>query len=245
MRLIKALGAAGVADPPDGATDATLRSDRDNFLLTLWTDDPGLAERADAAGIDRIGIDLERDGKLERQAGLGTWISSHRAASLPELRAAIEHAQLFARVNPLSPNTPLELDRLLDLEVEVLMLPMFESAEQVAEFMALVEGRADVVLLLETTAAVKDIDQIVRVPEVREIHVGINDLALSLGMGNRFELLDCEAIERVSSCVRGAGLRFGIGGIGRACDEDLPIPSELVYAQYPRLGATAALISRA
>jgi len=31
------------------------------FRLTLWTADPALAARADAAGVDRIGVDLDRD----------------------------------------------------------------------------------------------------------------------------------------------------------------------------------------
>ncbi|HEU0250121.1 MAG TPA: aldolase/citrate lyase family protein [Solirubrobacteraceae bacterium] len=227
------------------AAVAAPRSERGGFLLTLWTDDPDLAARADAAGIDRIGVDLERAGKRQRQAGLDTWISPHSAERLVDLRAAIVHARLFARVNPLSAQSGEELERLLELGVQVVMLPMFENAEQVARFIALVDRRAEVVLLLETSAAVDDIERIVCVPGVREIHVGINDLALSLGMGNRFSVLDCEPIERVSNCVRAAGLRFGIGGIGRAGDHELPIPSELIYAQYPRLGATAALVSRA
>jgi len=63
-------------------------------------------------------------------------------------------------------------------------------------------------------------------------------------MPNRFGVLDCELIEHVADCVREAGVRLGIGGIGRAGDDRLPIASELIYAQYPRLGATAALISR-
>lgn len=128
--------------------------------------------------------------------------------------------------------------------VQVLMLPMFERAEQIARFVELVDGRAEVVPLLETPAAAREIERIVAVPGLREIHVGINDLALGLGMRNRFAVLDCELTERVSRCVRAVGLRFGIGGIGRADDDSLPIASELVYAQYPRLGATAALISR-
>jgi 2-keto-3-deoxy-L-rhamnonate aldolase RhmA len=234
-----------IGSEPYAADAAAPSSEHGSFLLTLWTDDPELAARADAAGIDRIGIDLERAGKQQRQAGLNTWISPHSAERLVDLRAVIVRAQLFARVNPLSAQSAEELEGLLELGVQVVMLPMFENAEQVARFMALVGGRAEVVLLLETSAAVDDIERIVRVPGVREIHVGINDLALSLGMGNRFCVLDCEPVERVSSCVRAAGLRFGIGGIGRAGDRELPIPSELIYAQYPRLGATAALISRA
>ena len=226
------------------AHDATRRNGDERFLLTLWTDDPELAARADAAGIDRIGLDLEREGKRERQAGLGTWISPHTVERLPVVREALTRAQLFARVNPLSPATAGELDCLLSEGVEVLMLPMFESAEQVSSFIEVVDGRAEIVLLLETEAAMRDVERIVEVPGVREIHVGINDLALSLGMRNRFEVLDCAPVEHMSACVLAAGLRFGIGGIGRIGDLGLPIPPELIYAQYPRLGATAALVSR-
>ena len=44
----------------------------DDVVLTLWTNDPALARRADDAGIDRVGIDLDRLGKAERQQGLNT-----------------------------------------------------------------------------------------------------------------------------------------------------------------------------
>jgi hypothetical protein len=49
----------------------------------------------------------------------------------------------------------------------------------------------------------------------------------------------------LSDTIRAAGIRFAFGGIGRAGDDRLPIPSDLVYAQYPRLKADGALISRA
>jgi hypothetical protein len=33
--------------------------------------------------------------------------------------------------------------------------------------------------------------------------------------------------------------------IGRACDDSQPVPTNLIYAQYARLNATGALVSRA
>jgi len=214
-------------------------------MLTLWTDDPALARCADAAGIDRIGLDLEWRGKSERQAGLGTRISQHEIERLPAIRGALSGAQLFARVNPLGPETADELELALGSGVEVLMLPMFDRAEEVARFCGLVHGRATVVPLLETRAAAEAITEIVAIEGVDEVHIGINDLALSLGLRSRFEVLDCPPVQRVADAVRDAGLRLGVGGIGRAGDRSLPIASDLIYAQYPRLGATAALISRA
>jgi hypothetical protein len=228
----------------ESAHDSTRRNGDERFLLTLWTDDPRLAVRAERAGIDRVGVDLETLGKAERQSGLKTWISPHTVDDLPAIRECLRSASLFARINPPHEHTGAEIELLLDHGVQVLMLPMFDSAEQAARFIDLVDGRAEPVLLLETVAAARDVDRIVEVPGVREIHVGINDLALSLGMRNRFEVLDCEPIEHVSACVLDAGLRLGIGGIGRIGDLGLPIPPALIYAQYPRLGATAALVSR-
>jgi hypothetical protein len=204
-----------------------------------------LAGQADLAGIDRVGLDLETRGKRERQAGLGTWISTHDVERLPEIGSALTSAELFARVNPVSSESDDEVRRVLEMGARVLMLPMFRDAIEVRRFVDIVAGRATVVLLLETREAAEDIERICSVEGVGEVHVGINDLALSLGLHNRFGVFDSELVESVASSVRAAGLPFGIGGIGRVDDATLPIAPDLIYAQYPRLGATAALISRA
>ncbi len=133
---------------------------------------------------------------------------------------------------------------LLGLGTQVLMLPMFERAREVARLIELVAGRATVVPLLETRAALAGIADLIHVDGLQEIHVGINDLALSLGVRNRFEVLVSEAVQRVCETLRGAGFRLGIGAIGRLDDGRLPIPPDLVYSRYARLGASAALVAR-
>jgi hypothetical protein len=215
------------------------------FVLTLWTDDSVLAARADDAGIDRVGVDLEVLRKAERQRGLGTWISPHAVDALPALRAALSRSQLFARTNPVHPGTRDEVERLLAAGVEVLMLPMFSTAREVEEFTAAVDGRAEVVLLLERVEAAEAIDEILEVEDVNEVHIGINDFTLDLGLPNRFLALTHDLTAVVAERVHRAGKRFGIGGIGRVDDPRLPVESDLIYAQYARLGATAALVSRA
>ena len=214
------------------------------FILTFLTCDPKIARYADLAGIERVGVDLEVLGKAERQKGLSTWISHHREEHIPALREVVSQAKLFARTNPLNPNSAGEVNRLLNMGVEVLMLPMFTTADEVTEFVNLVGGRAKVVPLLETLLAAERIEQIVAVEGIDEIHVGINDLGLSMGIGNRFVTLTTNLMERVGTCIRESGMRFGFGSIGRALDTSLPISSDLVYAQYPRLGGTAAIISQ-
>jgi hypothetical protein len=215
------------------------------FVLTLWTNDVSLARRAVAAGIDRIGVDLETLGKAERQSGFGTWISPHHREDITQLRPVVPSGGLFARVNPFGPGTAAEVSALLRGGVDVIMLPMFRSAAEVADFCAVVDGRAAIVLLLETREALDDLDRILLVPGITEVHVGINDLSLSLGLANRFAVYLHPAVERAARTVLEVGARFGIGGIGRVGDDRLPVPADLIYAQYPRLGATGALIARA
>jgi hypothetical protein len=235
--------------PTSGACRSTPRrfptaSLAEDFVLTLWTADPALARRADAAGIQRVGVDLERFGKAARQQGLGTWISPHTEDDLATVGRGLRRAQLFARVNPLNADSPREVDAVLALGVRVLMLPMVASAAEAARFVALVRGRASVVLLIECRAALDALTDLVGLLGVHEWHVGLNDLALSLGLPNRWLVLAGDVVAEVGSRARAAGVRFGLGGIGRAGDRRLPIPADLVYAEYARTGATSALISR-
>jgi hypothetical protein len=216
----------------------------DAFVLTLWTDDPELAGGADAAGVQRIGIDLERRGKAERQRGLGTWISPHREDDLDAVGAALRHAQLFARVNPLGPDSPREIAGVLERGARVLMLPMVTTAAEARDFVRLVDGEAVVVLLVEHVEALRNLATLVAVEGVDEVHIGLNDLAISLDLPNRWLTLAGDVLLHAGTVVRDAGKRFGLGAIGRAHDDGLPVPSRVVYAEYARTGATAALLSR-
>jgi hypothetical protein len=213
----------------------------DTFVLTLWTSDPDLAARADAAGVERIGVDLERLGKAERQRGLGTWISPHTEDDLEPVGAALGGAELFARVNPLNPGSAGEVEAVLDRGAQVLMLPMVRTAAEAREFVRLVDGAAVVVLLVENAEAIA---ALATVDGVDEVHIGINDLALSLGLSSRWLTLAGDLALRAGATVRAAGKRFGLGAIGRPGDRGLPVPVDLVYAEYARTGATAALVSR-
>jgi 2-keto-3-deoxy-L-rhamnonate aldolase RhmA len=214
------------------------------FVLTLWTADPALAKTAEASGVDRIGVDLEYLGKDERQRGRGTWISPHAEADLDALRPLLSKAQLFARVNPLNPDSAREVEAVLARGAQVLMLPMVMTADEAAPFVRMVRSRATVVLLVEHVRALDHLPDMVRLSGVDEVHIGLNDLAISLGLRNRWMALDGDLLVTAGRIVRDAGKRFGLGGIGRAGDTNLPVPSDLIYAEYARTGANAALLSR-
>ena len=93
------------------------------MILSLITDDVALAGEAEDAGIDRVLIDLEREGKAERQAGRSLFQSTHRLESVRHVKAALRRAELMVRINPLSERTPDEVDGVLAGGADVVMLP--------------------------------------------------------------------------------------------------------------------------
>jgi hypothetical protein len=218
---------------------------RTDFLLTLLSRDAAFIRAADLAGVDRIGIDIERLGKRERQGHIANArISDHELADLQAVTANVRRAEIFIRLNSFHPGTRDEIERALSLGAHVLMLPYFTTAYEAAAFVDGVAGRAVVMLLLETAAAAARLHDILAVPGVSEIMVGLNDLHQTLGLANHFEILTSDLMVAIARQVRDAGLRFGFGGVGRPGDISLPIPSDLVLAQYPRLGGTSAWIAR-
>lgn len=214
-----------------------------SFRLTLLTADPALAAEAEAAGIDRIGIDVERAGKAERQAGHDTRISDHDFGDLARIRAAVTRADVFIRINPPHAATAEEVERALDLGATVIMLPYFHDEAEVAAFAAAVRGRAHAMLLLETPRAIVRLREILAVPGIDEVMVGLNDLRLEMRLDG-MEFVGSVVMEAIGEAVRDAGLAFSFGGLGRYDQIGLPVAPDLLYAQYPRLGGGGAWLAR-
>lgn len=212
-------------------------------ILTLWTNDLSLACDADEAGVDRIGLDLEQIGKEKRQSGRLTWISPHKFDDLAPLGETVRNAELFVRCNAIHDGISAEVDQLIEAGAKVLMLPNFTRVSEIARFVEIVDGRAKIVPLVERLATEKIISSL---PDlgIEEIHVGLNDLSIDLGIGNRLKVLASPVLDRICGKAGDAGLRFGVGGLARALDAQLPVPSDVVFAQQARLGSTAALLAR-
>jgi hypothetical protein len=212
--------------------------------FTLWTDDVDLAGAASAAGVTRIGPDLEWRGKHERQPLPGNLISGHAPASLERLRPIIGPARLHVRVNPPHPHLADEIESYLERGVTSVMLPMIRTPTEVRDIVRLVRGRAEIIVMVETAEALAVVDTLTAIDGVTEIYVGANDLARSLHLPTRFSVLASDLIARIAEPVHRRGLGFGFFGIARADDDDLPIPSALVYAEQVRLGATSFVLAR-
>jgi hypothetical protein len=210
--------------------------------LIQITNDPAFARRCDALGGFRLFVDLERLGKAERQAGRNTFISAHELEDVGRIKRVLAHSPLMVRVNPLNPGTAGEVEAVLAAGADMLMLPMFTRASELREFCALVGGRAPIVPLLETAAALDCLDEWIATPGLAEVYVGLNDLHLSLGHRFMFEPLALGMVERVAAAARSNGLRFGFGGIARLAEGLLP--GRDVLAEHLRLRSESVILSR-
>jgi hypothetical protein len=208
----------------------------------LISNDPILASRAEKAGIGRIFVDLERLGKKERQGHLDTHITNHTIDDVAKVKSRLDQAELLVRLNPLNEATPREVEEAIVQGADILMLPMYRTDTEVMEFVKMVDGRAKVIPLLETSAAVQSVRNVVQVPGVSEIYIGLNDLHLDLGLRFMFEPLANGLVDDLAGIIKKAGLPFGFGGIARV-GEGI-IPGEMVLGEHLRLGSSSVILSR-
>lgn len=211
-----------------------------NFIQI--TNDPDFAAFAVRCGVTRLMVDLEQHGKMERQGGLGTFISDHRPEDVAPVHHAAPQSALIVRLNPLHAGSRAEIDQAVAAGASHLMLPMFRSVAEVADFVALAAGRAHAIALLETRGALDSVEQWAGLPGLDEVYIGLNDLHRDLGMRFMFEPLAAGVVDRVAAVAKRAGKRFGFGGIARL-DEGL-LPGRVVLGEHLRLGSTSVILSR-
>ncbi|TDJ52275.1 MAG: aldolase [Nitrospina sp.] len=210
--------------------------------LMLITNQPDLAKSAVSAGVDSIFVDLEILGKQERQGHLDTVISAHSMDDVPKVRAAIPNSELLVRLNPPHEGIGEEIEQALESKPELLMLPMFHTAAELADFCEQVNGRAGVIPLVETPEAADCLEEIVNIKGLSEIYIGLNDLHLGLKQNFIFEPLANGMVDRMADTIKRAGLPFGFGGIARIGEGQLP--GELVLGEHLRLGSSSVILSR-
>ncbi|MBV6285868.1 aldolase/citrate lyase family protein [Pseudomonas aegrilactucae] len=210
--------------------------------LLMITNCPEMASFAIQSGVDRIFVDTEILGKEARQGHLSTVISRHTLDDVRHVRSAVPAGRLLVRINPIYEGSQAEIDQAIEAGADILMLPMFRSADEVRTFTQAVGGRARCNLLVETVGAANSLRECLEVPGVDEVHIGLNDFHLEQGLDFMFELLVNGTVDEMAAILREAGMPFGIGGVARVGEGMLP--AELLMAEHARLGSTAAILSR-
>ncbi len=216
--------------------------------LMYITNRPEVAKIAQEAGVDRIFIDMEYIGKADRQGGMDTVQSHHTIEDIRHVRAVADRAQIMVRINPIHDagegygDSASEINAAIEAGADVLMLPYFKTVQEVETFIRLVDGRAVTLPLIETPQAVEVMDEILALPGLDEVFVGLNDLSLGYGKKFMFELLSDGTVERLCLKFRQKEIPFGFGGIA-ALGKGM-LPAEYVIREHYRLGSTCVILSR-
>jgi 2-keto-3-deoxy-L-rhamnonate aldolase RhmA len=211
--------------------------------LIYITSDIYEANIANNSNIDYVMVDLEVNGKKERQKGRDTLISNHTLEDVKLIRKVLTSSKLLVRINPIWKNTKEEIDRAVSFGADSLMLPMFRSKGEVEEFLSLVNGRAECQLLLETSTSLEGIDSILELQGISTLHVGLNDLHQELNLDFMFEIFLGEMLQELGKKVNNQGITFGIGGVGRPLASQL-VSAELIMKEHGRLGSSQVILSR-
>lgn len=211
------------------------------------TNSPEVAQIAEAAGVDRIFVDMEYIGKSDRQGGMDTVQSHHTLEDIKKVANAIEKAELLVRINPIHEasdkyiSSKEEIDKAIENGAQILMLPYFKTIDEVKTFVELVDGRVKTMPLLETPEAVECIDEILKL-DIDEILIGLNDLSLGYGKKFMFELLVDGTVENLCNKFKKKGIPYGFGGIAGLGKGVLP--AEKIITEHYRLGSSRVILSR-
>ena len=206
------------------------------------TDNVEVAKIAQKAGVDRIWVDMESIDKELRQGGMDTVQSHHTIDDIKRLRPVVTDSLLQVRINHIHPGSKEEIERTIQAGADVIMLPYFKTRKEVEDFIGFVDGRAKTIILIETAEAYENADDILEVPGIDEVHIGLNDLHLAYGRDFMFELLIDGTVPALCEKLRKKGIKFGFGGIARVGYGMLP--AEYVITEHYALGSQMAILSR-
>ena len=213
-----------------------------SLKLIYITNIPSVALIAEKYGVDRIMVDLETLGKEERQKNMNTVKSNHTVCDVQNISNILTTSEMLVRINPWNENSIEEIDAVIAAGADRIMLPMWQTSEEVNLFLRAVNGRVHTTLLLETKEAAEIVDDILEHPLLDEIHIGLNDLHLSYGLTFMFELLSNGVVESLCRKFKLKGISYGFGGIARIGEGTLP--AERIVMEHYRLGSSRVILSR-
>ena len=214
-----------------------------NHLILMYiTNRLDVALIAQKYGVERIWVDLETIGKEERQKEQNSVKSHHKISDIANIAPHLTTSQMMVRINPWNPHSKEEIEAVIAAGAQIIMLPYWKTVNEVKSFLSAVNGRCKTSLLLETKEAENCLDEVLELPGIDEIHIGLNDLHLSYGLDFMFEVLTNGTVERICKKIAAKGIPYGFGGIAQIGQG--AVPAEKIILEHYRLGSTRVILSR-
>ena len=203
------------------------------------------AQIVDKLAIDWIFIDLETIGKKERQSGRKTVISNHTISDVKKIKKVIKNTKILVRCNPIGSHTKNEIEEINNtFGIDMVMLPFFKTKNEVELFIELLDtSKVEPTLLIETTSAIDNLNDILKVYPFKYVHIGLNDIHIERKTSFMFEPYVDGLLEKTVKILNNNNVNFGIGGIGKIGSDLLPTP-ECVINEHTRLNSSGVILSR-
>ena len=174
---------------------------------------------------------------------INTIISDHSLNDIIALQNLNLEAEIICRINPFHNGTIDEIDTAIRNGADIIMIPMITSLENYQSMVDRIQDKAKVLPLIETPYSVFKLSEILDYSDLTQIHFGINDLCISLGMKNLFEVLLSQTFQDTVRNIKISGLVKGIGGIGDPQISQKVSPLALLN-RYMKCGSNSVILSR-
>jgi citrate lyase beta subunit len=217
---------------------------RGKMKLILITKDIHEITLATRNGIRTIMVDLERRSKISRQNGKSLFISDHTPEDLILIRKIFPDIEIITRINSLYHGTTEEVDSVVHAGTDAIMVPYFQTANELYEMRSIIGDRAEFVPLFETIHSIESFQSCHRQIGFHSCHFGLNDLALEQGWNSIFAAFHWSPFEEAVGAARGLGLSFGIAGVGNQLDSSLPVDPRDFFKRQVSLGCRNFWLSR-
>jgi hypothetical protein len=205
----------------------------------LFTHDIELAKKAEEALIDSIVVDWEIKNKQLRQSSYDMEADICEPEQLAVLAKQI-NLPVTVRINSFGPHTSSEVSYAINNGASILMLPMAKSVHEVNEFLAMVNGKAQTIVQIETAELIQQIEQLKNL-SWDYVYIGLNDLMISCNYSFIWESLCNGTVEMI--CEKLKGRNYGFGGITVLGGGD-PIGIESLIHEYTRLTCSLVFLRR-
>jgi hypothetical protein len=203
------------------------------------------AQIVDKLNIDWIFIDLETVGKKERQIGRNTVMSDHSISDVQKIRKVVNNTKILVRCNPIGTHSQKEIEEINKTSgIDIVMLPFFKTVKEVKMFIEYLDtSKVEPTLLIETTSAIDNLNEILKIYPFKYVHIGLNDIHIERKTSFMFEPYVDGLLERTVKILNNNNVNFGIGGIGKIGSDLLPTP-ECIINEHTRLNSSGVILSR-
>ncbi|MBC7512283.1 hypothetical protein H7142_01315 [Candidatus Saccharibacteria bacterium] len=213
----------------------------DGLSLIYFTSDPVKGKRILESGANSLLLDCETSGKTARQQGFDTEINSNDPSQIKELRRVNPTAHIMCRVsNPEDPTVENQINTAINAGSNTIVLPITETALQIQRINKIIDGRANLIIMIETQIGVDNFAYMAKKSSFDAVYIGLNDLSISRGGKPIFEPLKDGTVEYIISTT---SKPVGVGGVTDP-SYGHPVKSAEIIKLYADLGVKFTVLRR-